>query len=115
MNNIRYQVNNQVMLSGNSGRRSIGLHRFTAYLNNNGILCLSCQNSPDFNLCFTGNQLGENISDALLCRINESILGRCGSSGGSNFVLFISDAGNRVRIDCIDDLSFWIEFYIYFL
>jgi hypothetical protein len=101
----------QFGITGNSGVRSIGLHRFTASINDNGILCLSCQNSPDFTLVFTGNQFGQQqITPDLLSRINSSIRGRCGTEGGTQFSMVITE--NRHRIDCLDDMSFWIEFSI---
>lgn len=96
------------IISGNSGIRSTGLHRFTASINNNGILCLSCENSPDFSLLFTITDNQINNYSILLNRINATIRGRCGTEGCRNFNMVISE--NHYRIDCLDDLSFWIEF-----
>ena len=97
------------VIIGNSGIRSTGFHIFTAYINDNGNLCLSCQNSPDFSLVFTGD-FSQQITPGLLNRINSSIRGRCGTEGGRQFSMQISE--NNYRIDCFDDLSFWIEFSI---
>ena len=95
----------------NSGKRSSGLYKFTAYINDNNILCLSCENSPDFSLYFIGEPFGQKkINQYLLQSINLSIKGRCGTEGGSQFIMILNE--NHCRIDCLDDLSFWIEFYI---
>ena len=103
--------NMQSAIVGNSGIRSTGLYRFLASINENGIVCLSCQNSPDFSLFLKEIHFGQRINHVLLQRLNSTIIGQCGTEGGGQFVMKLVSP-NRYRIDCDDDMSFWIEFSI---
>jgi hypothetical protein len=89
-------------LIGCSGSRSTGIHKFSANLDDDNMLRLSCLNSPDFFLLLTG------FPQESLSIINSTIRGRCGTERGSQFILQIES--NKCRIDCVDDLSFWVEF-----
>ena len=90
---------------GCSGSRSTGIHKFSANLDDDNMFRLSCQNSPDFSLLLTG------FPKESLGIINLTIRGRCGTERGSQFILQID--AHKCRIDCVDDLSFWVEFSYY--
>ena len=107
---VKYHLKNSIGVIGNSGVTTNGECKFSAYLDDNGLLCLRCENSPEFNICFFRNQFGTNISESLLNRINNSITGKTGCMGCGDFILVVM--GILVRIDCVDDLKFWIEFSI---
>ena len=91
-------------LIGCSGSSSTGIHKFFANFDHDNMLHLSCLNSPDFSLLLTGDMFTKES----LSSINSTIRGRCGTERGSQFTLQI--ALNLCRIDCVDDLSFWVEF-----